>query len=153
MAKITCIGILVADLLGRPINRLPERGKLVLIPQMELHVGGGANNTGVVLKKLGEELSLPKSVLYRKKMGFGVPIKFWFCSDKFSPLLEKILFDGSLEERGYFNQNYLRNIVGEHLKGKKDHTHRIWTVFWLELWHRMFIDNTLKKDETLKKYL
>ncbi len=56
MAKITCIGILVADLLGRPINRLPEKGKLVLIPQMELHVGGGANNTGVVLKKLGEEV-------------------------------------------------------------------------------------------------
>jgi sugar/nucleoside kinase (ribokinase family) len=56
MAKVTCIGILVADLLGRPINRLPERGKLVLIPQMELHVGGGANNTGVVLKKLGEEV-------------------------------------------------------------------------------------------------
>ena len=56
MAKITCIGILVADLLGRPINRLPEKGKLVLIPQMEMHVGGGANNTGVVLKKLGEEV-------------------------------------------------------------------------------------------------
>ncbi|NLJ38984.1 MAG: carbohydrate kinase family protein, partial [Candidatus Atribacteria bacterium] len=56
MAKITCIGILVADLLGRPINRLPEKGKLILIPQMELHVGGGANNTGVVLKKLGEEV-------------------------------------------------------------------------------------------------
>ena len=56
MAKITCIGILVADLLGRPINRIPEKGKLVLIPQMEMHVGGGANNTGVVLKKLGEEV-------------------------------------------------------------------------------------------------
>jgi len=56
MAKVTCIGILIADLLGRPINRLPEREKLVLIPQMELHVGGGANNTGVVLKKLGEEV-------------------------------------------------------------------------------------------------
>ena len=25
MAKVTCIGILVADLLGRPINRLQKR--------------------------------------------------------------------------------------------------------------------------------
>jgi sugar/nucleoside kinase (ribokinase family) len=56
MAKITCVGILVADLLGRPIDRIPEKGKLILIPQMEMHVGGGANNTGVVLKKLGEEV-------------------------------------------------------------------------------------------------
>ncbi|NSW75965.1 MAG: carbohydrate kinase family protein [Candidatus Atribacteria bacterium] len=56
MAKITCVGILVADLIGRPIDRFPEKGKLMLVPEMELHVGGCAHNTGVVLRKLGEEV-------------------------------------------------------------------------------------------------
>ncbi|MGC8777586.1 MAG: carbohydrate kinase family protein [Candidatus Caldatribacteriaceae bacterium] len=56
MARITCVGILVADLIGRPIDRFPEKGKLMLVPEMELHVGGCAHNTGVVLRKLGEEV-------------------------------------------------------------------------------------------------
>lgn len=58
MARITCVGILVADLIGRPIDRFPEKGKLMLVPEMELHVGGCAHNTGVVLRKLGEEVSV-----------------------------------------------------------------------------------------------
>lgn len=56
MSFITCIGILVADLMGRPIDRFPEKGKLLLVPEMELHVGGCAHNTAVDLKKLGEEV-------------------------------------------------------------------------------------------------
>jgi len=53
---VTCVGILVADLMGRPINRFPEKGKLLLVPEMELHVGGCAHNTAVDLRKLGEEV-------------------------------------------------------------------------------------------------
>ncbi len=56
MARIVCVGILVADLMGRPIDRFPEKGKLLLVPEMELHVGGCAHNTGVDLRKLGEEV-------------------------------------------------------------------------------------------------
>lgn len=58
MARITCIGILVADLMGRPIDRFPEKGKLMLVPEMELHVGGCAHNTGVVLRKLGADVTV-----------------------------------------------------------------------------------------------
>ena len=58
MSEITCIGILVADLVGRPIDRFPEKGKLMLVPEMELHAGGCAHNTGVDLKKLGEEVKV-----------------------------------------------------------------------------------------------
>ncbi|MDK2896318.1 MAG: hypothetical protein PWP04_438 [Candidatus Atribacteria bacterium] len=56
MAGVSCIGILVGDLVGRPIDHFPEKGKLMLVPEMELHVGGCAHNTGVDLKKLGEEV-------------------------------------------------------------------------------------------------
>ena len=58
MSEITCIGILVADLVGRPIDRFPEKGRLMLVEDMELHAGGCAHNTGVDLKKLGEEVKV-----------------------------------------------------------------------------------------------
>lgn len=47
------LGIFVADLLGKPIDKVPERGKLELFDQMELHTGGCANNTSIGLTRLG----------------------------------------------------------------------------------------------------
>lgn len=53
MADVTCLGILVADLVGRPVDTYPERGKLVLVEELGLHSGGCAANTGVDLSKIG----------------------------------------------------------------------------------------------------
>ena len=50
---VVCLGIMVADVLARPVSRLPERGKLDLVDRMELHTGGCAVNTGIALAKLG----------------------------------------------------------------------------------------------------
>lgn len=48
-----CLGILVADVVGKPIDAMPERGRLALVDRMELHSGGCAANTGIDLAKLG----------------------------------------------------------------------------------------------------
>jgi sugar/nucleoside kinase (ribokinase family) len=65
---IICLGLLVADTVGRPIDQLPRRGTLELIDQIELHIGGCAANTGASLGKLG----LPVAVLGKVGQdGFG----------------------------------------------------------------------------------
>jgi len=53
MADVTCLGILVADVIGKPVESLPERGKLALVDRMELHSGGCASSTAVDLSKIG----------------------------------------------------------------------------------------------------
>jgi len=53
MADVVCLGILVADVVGKPIESMPERGKLALVDNMELHIGGCASNTGTALAKIG----------------------------------------------------------------------------------------------------
>lgn len=53
MFDVTCLGVLVADVVGKPIERLPERGKLTLVQRIELHAGGGVSNTGTALSRLG----------------------------------------------------------------------------------------------------
>lgn len=51
--KIVCLGILVADLVGRPVREVPAPGRLALVDEMGLHAGGCAVNTGTVLARLG----------------------------------------------------------------------------------------------------
>ena len=53
MPQILCLGILVADILGHPIDALPARGALQIVPSISPHIGGCAANTGIGLQKLG----------------------------------------------------------------------------------------------------
>lgn len=50
---IVCLGILVADLVARPLRAMPDRGRLVLVDEMALHTGGCALNAAVCLVRLG----------------------------------------------------------------------------------------------------
>jgi sugar/nucleoside kinase (ribokinase family) len=53
MYEVTCLGIIVADVIARTVDKLPATGKLELIEQLELHLGGCASNAAVDLQKLG----------------------------------------------------------------------------------------------------
>jgi sugar/nucleoside kinase (ribokinase family) len=50
---IICLGILVADIIGRPLRSVPDPGRLVLVDEMSLHTGGCAINAATALSRLG----------------------------------------------------------------------------------------------------
>lgn len=50
---VLSLGIYVVDVLGRPIDQFPEKGKLALFEELEIHTGGCANNTAIALARLG----------------------------------------------------------------------------------------------------
>lgn len=52
---VICLGILVADVIARPLDAEPPRGSLVVLDEIGLHGGGCALNTASVLVALGHE--------------------------------------------------------------------------------------------------
>jgi asparagine synthase (glutamine-hydrolysing) len=105
-----------------------------------------------LLKKLAEKY-VPADAIYRKKWGFGIPIGFWFRDNLYSLLKEVLLSDKSMK-RGYFNSRYVGKLVDDHLAGRVDHTHRLWTLLCLELWHLIFIDRSIiSQSDVLKTSL
>jgi len=50
---VLCLGIFVADTLAKPIERMPQWRQLALVDQVELAVGGCANNTATTLARFG----------------------------------------------------------------------------------------------------
>jgi len=58
MSEVVCLGIFVADALGRPIDTIPEKARLQLFDRMELHTGGCAVNTGIAMAKLGMDVGV-----------------------------------------------------------------------------------------------
>ncbi len=53
LPEVACLGILVADVYGLPIDEWPARGRLSLVQEMGIGLGGCAANTGLSLVRLG----------------------------------------------------------------------------------------------------
>ncbi|MFN2501403.1 MAG: asparagine synthase (glutamine-hydrolyzing) [Pyrinomonadaceae bacterium] len=84
---------------------------------------------------------VPGQILNRPKQGFGVPIGDWINLQ----LKERItsdLSDRRFIERGYFEPKYISLLLDEHRRARRDHSHALWTLWMLELWHRRYIDRT-----------
>ncbi len=94
--------------------------------------------TKSLLKKVAARL-VPSEVIYRRKMGFGVPIGNWFRGEMKDFVKDVLLSEKSLN-RGIVKKEILKNYVEEHINAERDHTFQIWTLLMLELWFQRFID-------------
>ena len=95
--------------------------------------------TKYIFKKAMEGI-IPDEILHREKQGFGVPIAEWI-NEKLKDRIHSDLRDPKSIQRGYFDPGYIRMILDEHSRGRRDHSHSVWTLWMLELWHRRFIDH------------
>ncbi|MEO7658286.1 MAG: asparagine synthase (glutamine-hydrolyzing) [Pyrinomonadaceae bacterium] len=95
--------------------------------------------TKTLLKKVAARL-VPKEVIYRRKMGFGVPIGKWFRGEMKDFVRSVLLSDKSLK-RGIVRPEILQRYVDEHTSGERDHAFQLWTLLMLELWFQRFIDS------------
>jgi len=97
-----------------------------LPPEMKLK-----GSEGKYIFKKSMEKYLPHDILYRRKQGFAVPLAAWFRG----PLRERVqqaLLGPTLADTGMFNQDFLRELVEQHLSGRRDYSAPIWTLLMFE---------------------
>ncbi len=95
-------------------------------------------STKYIFKKAMEGI-VPNEILYREKQGFGVPINEWINS-QLKDRIHGILGEKRTLERGYFEPKYVKTLLDEHAENRRDHSHSLWILWMLELWHRQFVD-------------
>jgi asparagine synthase (glutamine-hydrolysing) len=86
---------------------------------------------GKYIFKKALEPHLPHDVLYRPKMGFGVPLAAWFRG----PLCERVrkaLTGPVLAETGIFDIRFIRKVIDDHQAGKREHSAVIWSLLMFE---------------------
>lgn len=86
---------------------------------------------GKYLLKKAMEPYLPNDVLYRKKMGFSVPLAAWFRGP-LAATIRSVVLGERLASTGLFNQDFLREVVAAHQSGRRDYSVILWTVLMFD---------------------
>jgi asparagine synthase (glutamine-hydrolysing) len=98
---------------------------------------------GKYLLKKSMEPYLPQDVLYRKKMGFSVPLEAWFRGP-LATTIRSVVLGERLASTGMFNQDFLREVVEAHQSGRRDYSVILWTVLMFDA----FLGQVLGMDES-----
>lgn len=91
-----------------------------------------------ILKRALERV-LPRDVVWRKKAGFGAPIRSWLRGP-LRPLVNDLLSTETVKRRGLFRPGEVKRVVEGNLSGREDYSLQVFQLLGLELWQRAFLD-------------
>lgn len=74
---------------------------------------------------------LPDDVLFRKKMGFGVPLENWFRGSLKNHIADTIR-SGHLKTSGMFDGKVLDRLLDQHNSHRRDHSAILWSLLMFE---------------------
>ena len=141
---LPCLNLITTDKTSMAVNlevRVPflNREMIELTARMPPELKLRGLKRKYILKRALEGL-LPREVIWRKKAGFGAPIRSWLRGP-LRPLVEDLLSDETVKKRGLFRPAEGRRIIDDNLSGREDYNLQVFQLLNLELWQREFIDS------------
>ncbi len=103
-------------------------------PRLKLH---GLKRKYILKRAL--EGVLPKDVIWRRKAGFGAPIRSWLRGP-LKPLISDLLSEDVVKRRGLFRPKEVKRVIDANFSGREDYNLHVFHLLGLELWHRAFLD-------------
>ena len=96
------------------------------------------SHSGKHLLKRSLDGLLPDSIINRPKQGFPVPFDRWL-RERFLGQIRSVLLADDAQTAAWVRPEVTRRLLDDHEAGRANATRRIWNLFTLELWARIFL--------------
>ena len=96
-------------------------------------------DTKVLLKKVAAR-HVPEECIYRPKEGFSIPIKNWL-GQELRPVMEAHLDSKKIKKEGLFRPATVERVKQEHLTGRANHSHILWSLIVFHAWRKRWLEN------------
>lgn len=111
------------------------------------HLKIADNMTKYVLRQAAKDW-LPPEVANRPKRGFPVPTREWIRREWLNDVRAAL---ESSTAGGLINKQYALRLLDEHVAGKKDNSRRIWAILVFQIWHGLYIDQSISASPQLRE--
>jgi asparagine synthase (glutamine-hydrolysing) len=82
---------------------------------------------------------LPADVIWRRKAGFGAPVRSWLTGE-LRPMVDELLSFTTVSKRGLFDPHEVQRLIAANACGREDNALRIWALLTLEIWQQTYLD-------------
>ena len=83
---------------------------------------------------------IPKAMLDRPKMGFGIPIAAWLQKD-LKPFVDNYFDAAFIQKQNIFNNEEVQRIKDSFYKGKIERAEKIWYLLMFQMWYDKWMNN------------
>lgn len=77
---------------------------------------------------------IPKKIMDRPKMGFGIPIADWLSKD-LKHLVDEFFDEGYITRQGIFDNSEIQRIRNSFYNGKLERAEKIWFILSFQMWY------------------
>lgn len=82
---------------------------------------------------------MPEKILNRNKQGFSAPDESWYRGEN-AAYIKELLLSKRTVSADYINQDYIKEIVDDHINNHVNHRLLIWSFMNFEWWCRIFLN-------------
>jgi asparagine synthase (glutamine-hydrolysing) len=83
---------------------------------------------------------LPKEMMDRPKMGFGIPISNWLQND-LKPFVDMYFDETFIEKQNIFRNDIIQRIKKSFYDGKIERAEKIWYLLMFQMWYDKWMNN------------
>lgn len=108
------------------------------VAQLPEHLKMNGNNKKYLLKEIVHDY-VPKEMMDRPKMGFGVPVFKWLKTD-LRYYADEYMSDAAFNRHGLFKLEAVHHIMHHFYKGDRNYNSLFWYLLMFQMWYKKWME-------------